>query len=139
MADIVRPEVRSRMMAGIRSKDTKPEIMVRRALHARGFRFRLHKRDLPGRPDLVLAKHNAAIFVHGCFWHGHNCGAFRLPKTRTAFWHDKISTNLARDQRSVSRLADEGWRVRIVWECDLRRNASSAVADLANWLDTKPA
>lgn len=121
MTDIVSKEVRSRMMAGIKGKNTKPEIIVRRVLHRAGYRFRLHRKDLPGRPDLVLTRYNVAIFVNGCFWHGHdNCHLFRLPKSRKDFWEAKISANQARDMRKQKELTELGWRAGVVWECALK-------------------
>lgn len=120
MTDIVDAATRSRMMSGIRGKNTRPEIMVRQALHKAGFRFRLHRKDLPGKPDLVLPKYQAAIFVHGCFWHGHDCRYFKIPKTRTDFWMAKIASNSSRDQRDIEALRKLGWRVMIVWECEIR-------------------
>lgn len=107
-------------MSGIRGKDTKPEMIVRRGLHAMGFRYTLHNRKLPGSPDLVLPKYEAVIFVHGCFWHGHDCHLFKWPKTRPDFWRKKISENVRRDERSYRALAGEGWRQAIVWECSLK-------------------
>lgn len=107
-------------MSGIRGKNTRPEIIVRQALHKAGFRFRLHRKDLPGKPDLVLPKYEAAIFVHGCFWHGHDCRYFKIPKTRTDFWMAKIASNSSRDQRDIEALHKLGWRVMVVWECDIR-------------------
>lgn len=133
MADVVPPEVRSRMMSGIRGKNTQPEWMVRRALHARGYRYRLHVRDLPGRPDIVLPKHRAVVFVHGCFWHGHDCPLFRWPKTRPEFWHGKINRNRANDDKHRSALLNAGWRVAVVWECALR-NYVDVGAELAEWI-----
>jgi DNA mismatch endonuclease (patch repair protein) len=120
MADTVTPHVRSRMMAGIRAKDTKPEMLIRRGLHAHGFRFRLHDRKLPGCPDLVLPKFRAVIFVHGCFWHGHDCHLFRWPSTRQEWWREKITRNRAVDSRSETALAQSGWRIGVVWECALK-------------------
>lgn len=110
---------RRRNMSAIRSKNTKPEIIVRKFLYKNGFRFRLHV-SLPAKPDIVLKKHNAVIWIHGCFWHGHDCEFFRLPKTRRAFWEDKINGNRARDRRAVESLSHEGWRQLIVWECSLK-------------------
>lgn len=133
MADVVPPDVRSRMMSGIRGKNTKPEWIVRRALHARGFRYRLHVRDLPGRPDVVLPKHRAAVFAHGCFWHGHDCPLFRWPKTRPEFWQAKISRNRANDIEHQAMLRADGWRVAIVWECALRQQIDVGAA-LAEWI-----
>lgn len=118
MADIVDRETRSRMMSGIRGKDTKPEIVVRKLLHKHGFRFRLHRKDLPGRPDIVLPKHRAVVFVNGCYWHGHDdCHLFRLPASRREFWEKKISDNRTRDLNVRKSLADAGWKVIDVWEC----------------------
>ncbi|WP_440225731.1 very short patch repair endonuclease [Dokdonella sp. MW10] len=124
-------------MSGIRDRDTKPEWLVRRALHARGFRYRLHARELPGRPDIVLPRHRAVVFVHGCFWHGHDCRYFRLPSTRPEFWANKIARNQSNDTRASALLSEAGWRVAIVWECAVRdrRRDIDAVADaLAQWL-----
>lgn len=120
MSDTVPPKTRSRMMAGIKGKDTKPEILVRHLLHERGFRYRLHRKDLPGKPDIVLPKYSAVIFVNGCFWHRHDCRFFKLPGTRTEWWAGKLEQNRIRDQRKVDQLRDAGWRVLIVWECALR-------------------
>mgnify|MGYP001766130379 CR=1 FL=1 len=138
MVDVVAPAVRSRMMAGIRGRDTKPEMLLRRALHRRGFRFRLHRGDLPGRPDIVLPRWRAVILAHGCFWHGHDCHLFRLPATRADFWRAKIERNRAVDARAMAGLAQEGWRVAVVWECALKGRARlpfDAVIDrCADWL-----
>ena len=120
MPDIVDAATRSRMMAGIRASDTKPELLIRRGLHRLGFRFRLHGKDLPGKPDLILPRYRAAIFVHGCFWHGHDCPLFRLPGTRTEFWKAKIERNRARDHEVTEALASIGWRQLTVWECAMR-------------------
>lgn len=120
MPDVVSPTVRSRMMSGIRGKNTRPELFIRRALHARGLRYRLHSSGLPGRPDLVFPARRAVVFVHGCFWHGHDCPLFRLPSTRTDFWRDKIESNRARDHRVKSELAALGWRQLDIWECAIR-------------------
>lgn len=108
------------MMSGIRGSNTKLELLVRRALHARGFRYRLGGAGLPGRPDLVLPRFKTAIFVHGCFWHGHNCPLYRIPKTRTEFWKQKIESNRARDGRALEALSEMGWHVHLMWECSLR-------------------
>ncbi len=120
MADIVPAEVRSRMMAGIRGKDTKPEIMLRKGLHAAGFRYRLHAKDLPGKPDMVFPRYRAVLFAHGCFWHGHDCHLFRMPGTREEFWAAKITRNREVDARSEQELTEAGWRLGIVWECALK-------------------
>lgn len=125
MADIVSPEKRSEMMSGIRGKDTKPEVIVRRLLHRLGYRFRLHRKDLPGRPDIVLPKWHTVIFVNGCYWHGHeDCDLFRPPKTRTEFWTNKIAGNQARDQRNYSALQDAGWKAVVIWECAVSKKLS---------------
>ncbi|RIJ27099.1 DNA mismatch endonuclease Vsr [Henriciella mobilis] len=124
MADIVPPEVRSRMMSGIRGKDTKPEMIVRRGLHAMGFRYRLHDKRLPGKPDLVLPKYRTAIFVHGCFWHGHECHLFKWPKTRPDFWRKKIESNRTRDRSNREKIEKQGWQVIELWECELRVESS---------------
>ncbi len=140
MTDIVTPEVRSRIMAGIKGSNTRPEMVVRKGLHARGFRYRLNDRKLPGRPDLVLSKYNAVIFVNGCFWHGHECHLFKWPKTRAKFWQKKISRNVERDSENLESLALSGWRVGIVWECairgKMRRNPVEVIDRLSAWLMT---
>ena len=121
MVDVVSPEKRSSMMAGIRNKNTKPEILIRKLLHAAGFRFRLHDSKLPGRPDIVLPKYKTAIFVNGCFWHGHeNCHHFRLPKSKTQFWAEKISGNRRRDAARIAELGCANWRVFTIWECAIK-------------------
>lgn len=134
--DIVSPATRSRMMAGIRGKNTSPELTVRRGLHAAGFRFRLHDRKLPGRPDLVLARYRAAVFVHGCFWHRHpGCRYATTPSTRAEFWQEKFSANVVRDERSWSHLREAGWRVGVVWECGLKgKRTAETLALLVDWL-----
>jgi DNA mismatch endonuclease (patch repair protein) len=138
MPDIVSPEVRSRMMAGIRSTGTRPEMMLRQGLHRAGFRYRLHVRDLPGKPDMVFPRYHAVIFAHGCFWHGHDCHLFRWPSTRPEFWQAKIARNRAVDARSEASLLEQGWRLGIVWECALkgryRRSHESIVAACSRWL-----
>lgn len=128
MADVVAPAVRSRMMAGIRGRDTRPELLLRRALHARGLRYRLHDQRLPGRPDMVFPKWKAVVFVHGCFWHGHGCRLFKWPATRAEWWREKIEANIARDARDVAALEAAGWRVLTVWECGLRHSPSATVS-----------
>ena len=120
MTDRLTPEQRKLNMSRIRAKNTKPEMIVRRALHSLGFRFRLHRRDLPGTPDVVLPKWRTAIFVSGCFFHGHDCALFRLPATNTEFWAQKIGRNRERDQKDVAALLNKGWRVVTVWECALK-------------------
>lgn len=121
MTDVMTPEQRSRCMAAIRGKDTKPEIIVRKYLFSRGMRFRVQVRKLPGNPDIVLPKYKTVIFVNGCFWHGHeDCKYFRLPKSNVEFWKNKIKYNMARDVRNQAELKTLGWRVIRVWECGLR-------------------
>jgi DNA mismatch endonuclease (patch repair protein) len=120
LPDVVTPDVRSRMMAGIRGKDTRPEMLLRSGLHAMGWRYRLHGRDIAGRPDLVFPGRRALIFANGCFWHGHDCHLFKWPKTRPEFWRTKIESNIERDRRVLTRLETEGWRVAEVWECTLK-------------------
>lgn len=120
MADIISPEQRSALMSRIRGKDTKIELEVRHGLHALGFRYRLGGAGLPGRPDIVLPKYRTVVFVHGCFWHQHDCHLFRLPKTRTEFWKAKVDANRERDRRSEARIAELGWQVETIWECQLR-------------------
>lgn len=118
--DVLTPEQRRLNMSRIRARDTRPELVLRRALHSEGLRYRLHPGYLPGRPDLVFPRHRAAILVHGCFWHGHDCPLFRMPATRQEFWSTKIGKNRARDQRVVTELHNAGWRVFTVWECSLK-------------------
>ncbi len=132
MTDIVNPEKRSRMMAGIKGKNTKPEILIRSQLHRLGFRFRVHDSSLPGRPDIVLKKYNAIIFVHGCFWHRHYCHLFKWPKTRKEFWEKKINGNAERDRKVLRSLSDMGWRICIVWECSVKGSKKLAIEDVAD-------
>ena len=124
MVDRLAPAVRSRNMAAIRSKDTQPEIRVRRILHAMGYRFRLHRRDLPGTPDIVFPARRKAIEVRGCWWHRHGdpaCPNTAQPKTRPDFWSAKFAANIARDQRNEAALAEMGWRLLVIWECEIER------------------
>ncbi len=138
MTDIVDQATRSRMMSGIRSTNTKPEIRIRSLLHRRGFRFKLHDKKLPGKPDIVLPKHHAVIFVNGCFWHGHNCHLFKLPSTRREFWQNKIEKNRSNDNRAIDALQSEGWRVALIWECatkgPLKQNEAFIIDKLSQWL-----
>lgn len=144
MADIKTSEERSRNMSAIRSGDTKPEMLVRRYLHARGFRYGLHNRKLPGSPDIVMRRFKTVIFVNGCFWHGHdNCKYFRLPKSNTEFWQAKIEKNRARDQRDIEALHKIGWNVIVIWECELktevlRQQTFSRLTDIFNSTYTNP-
>ena len=122
MADVHSKETRSYNMSRIRSKNTKPELLVRRYLHAQGFRFRLHVKDLPGKPDIVLPKYKTVIFIHGCFWHGHEgCRYYVVPKTRTEWWINKITRNTVIDQQAEEKLNAAGWRIVKIWECELKK------------------
>jgi len=132
MADVVDKATRSRMMSGIRAKNTKPELLVRSYLHAQGFRFRLHTKKLPGTPDLVLSRWRTVIFVHGCFWHFHDCHYFKLPQTRTNFWREKLTNNKVRDEKNRLLLEKLGWRVLVIYECELRDAPETALARLAS-------
>ena len=120
MTDIVDQATRSRMMSGIRSRNTKPERLLRKALHSLGFRFRLHDTKVLGHPDLVFPKYHAVLFIHGCFWHGHDCSLFSYPETRKEFWKEKIRKNQERDAEVRKVLAGAGWRIGVVWECALK-------------------
>jgi len=138
MADVHTPEQRSRNMAAIRGGDTKPEMRVRALLHALGYRFRLHRKDLPGKPDIVLPKYRTVIFVHGCFWHAHKgCKYARVPATRPDFWIAKLQANVERDQLAIEKLAAMGWRVLSVWECAIRNHETviSLSANLIDWIN----
>ena len=132
--DSLTPEQRSAQMSRIRGSNTKLEVLVRKGLHARGLRYRLGGAKLPGRPDIVLPKYRTVVFVHGCFWHGHDCPLYRLPKTRPEFWADKIGKNRARDQRVTSELEAMSWRVLTVWECSLRGKTAIEQASFLNHL-----
>ena len=136
MPDIVDPATRSRMMAGIRSRNTGPELLLRRALHARGLRYRIHNRTLPGTPDLVFRRFQAVCFVHGCFWHRHaGCRYATTPGTRTNFWQSKFAENVERDERARRDLLEAGWRVAVIWECALRNGREVETASrVEGWL-----
>lgn len=123
MADRLTADQRRLNMSRVRAKNTRPELAVRRLLHRAGFRFRLHRRDLPGCPDIVLTRYRAAVFVHGCFWHGHSCSLFKIPATRTEFWCAKIEANRLRDAVAKAALRDAGWRNLWIWECALKGRA----------------
>ncbi len=121
MADVHSKETRSYNMSRIKCKNTKPEMLVRRFLHANGFRYKLHYKNLPGKPDIVLPKYKTVIFVHGCFWHGHvGCKYYVVPKTRTEWWLNKINGNVANDKKATKALKKEGWKIINLWECDLK-------------------
>jgi DNA mismatch endonuclease (patch repair protein) len=141
MADVVDRHTRSRMMAGIRGKDTRPELVVRKALFARGHRYRLHDAKLLGKPDLVFPKYRSVVFVHGCFWHGHRCHLFKWPATRKKFWSDKIMANRKRDRLVRASLIKTGWRICTVWECAIKgesdRAVDSVIRRCSGWLPGK--
>ena len=126
------------MMAGIRGKNTHPELTIRKALHAKGFRFRIHDRRLLGNPDIVLPRFNAVIFVHGCFWHGHDCHLFKWPSSRQEFWRKKINRNIEKDREVLSALLEQGWRILIVWECAIKGKArvtlDEAIDKITLWI-----
>ncbi|HMO61073.1 MAG TPA: very short patch repair endonuclease [Ferruginibacter sp.] len=121
MTDVHNPQQRRYNMQQIKSTNTKPELMVRQFLFGEGYRYRLHKKNLPGKPDIVLPKHKTIIFVHGCFWHGHsNCKYYKVPGTRTEWWLNKINTNKANDKKAVKTLKENGWKIITLWECELK-------------------
>lgn len=138
MNDIVNAQTRSRMMSAIRGKNTKPELLIRKALHSYGFRFRLHRKDLPGSPDLVLPRYRAVIQVNGCFWHGHACHLFKWPKTRREFWEHKLYGNIQRDKRNTDSIRKLGWRICTIWECEIKgageESLRATVDKLATWI-----
>ena len=138
MVDVVDSATRSRMMSGIRAANTRPELKLRRALHTRGLRFRLHDKSLPGRPDIVLPRWRVVIEVRGCFWHRHqDCRLATKPSTRPDFWEAKFRANVERDKRNVGLLRDAGWRVAIVWECELKARDIDAVTNaLLTWMQS---
>ena len=128
MSDRISPSARSRLMGKIRGRDTRPEMFVRRLVHGMGYRYRLHRPDLPGKPDLVFRSRKKAIFVHGCFWHRHDCAkGVSLPGTRTEFWRDKLEANRARDRLALESLRRLGWDVMVVWECEVKQAEESAL------------
>lgn len=138
MTDVLTPAQRRLNMSRIRGQDTKPEMLVRKGLHARGLRFRLHDRKLPGCPDLVFQRYRAAVFIHGCFWHGHDCRYFKVPQSRTEFWLGKIGQNRARDARQHAALREAGWRTLVIWECATRTKVPEVfdrlIDHVADWL-----
>ncbi|MBY8609601.1 very short patch repair endonuclease [Burkholderia arboris] len=142
MMDIVDKETRSRMMSGIRGKNTTPELLIRRALHSRGFRYLLHSPNLPGKPDMVFPKYRAVVFVHGCFWHAHNCKYFKLPRSRTEFWREKLQKNKQRDEVALEAVLALGWRVLLIWECATRefrvgRGADVFIETVSQWITSE--
>lgn len=137
MADIVDPYKRSEMMSGIRAKNTSPEVLVRKILFSKGHRFRLHRRELPGSPDIVLPRHHVAIFVHGCFWHMHaGCRLAKMPQSNVTFWRKKLEGNRERDQKNIQQLVDLGWRVLVIWECATKNDSllSKLADEIVTWL-----
>lgn len=138
MADVFSLQKRREVMASISAKNTKPELLLRKALHREGFRYRLHDKNLPGKPDLVFRGLNAVVFVNGCFWHGHDCHLFKVPATNREFWETKIKTNRTRDNKNRNLLLEQNWRVLIVWECSTRGKGrlefEELIADVTNWL-----
>ncbi len=140
MADIKSTDARSKNMAAIKEKDTKPELLIRKALHAKGFRYRLHDKKLPGKPDLVLKKYNAVIFIHGCFWHKHDCHLFKWPSTREEFWKLKINQNAERDRKITKEIIMLGYRLLIIWECSIKgknkHDFYTILSEIDNWLNS---
>ena len=127
-------------MAGIKGKNTKPELVVRKAIFNRGYRYRIHEQKLPGKPDIVLKKYRAVIFIHGCFWHKHNCHLFRWPKSNQYFWKKKISLNEDNDLQNINKLIDSGWRIAIIWECSLKGKGKldfeELITKLCDWIES---
>lgn len=143
MVDVVSPADRSRMMAGIKGKNSQPELLVRRLLFASGYRFRLHRHDLPGTPDIVMPSRKVAIFIHGCFWHWHGCHLSKMPASNTAFWKTKLEANHERDLLAQLTLISAGWRTVTIWECALRGKAATEklpdqLRDLGQWIRDRP-
>jgi len=133
--DNVDSTTRSKMMSNIKSKNTKPEVEIRKKLFARGYRYSLHPKKLEGKPDIVLRKYNAVIFIHGCFWHMHDCELFVLPKTRTEFWNEKLTGNKVRDERNITTLRKNGWRVGIIWECTIKGKKEYEINQIVDLID----
>lgn len=134
MVDVVSKYERSEMMSRIRGSDTKPELQIRKALHQQGFRYRLHHKGLPGKPDLVFPSRKALILINGCFWHGHDCHLFKWPSTRKDFWKQKITANRVRDARNLSLYREMGWRTLVVWECALKGRSAWPFEKVSDWI-----
>ena len=135
--DVFTREKRSRIMSKVKGKDTKPELLVRSLLHKMGYRFRLHRRDLPGNPDIVLPKHKKVIFIHGCFWHGHKvCPRAKRPSSNKMFWEEKLNKNIKRDKRNISGLKEMGWDPLIIWTCEIKDHANLRIK-LLNFLENR--
>jgi DNA mismatch endonuclease (patch repair protein) len=130
MSDSVSRAERSRIMASVHSRDTKPEMAVRRALHSAGFRYRLHMKALPGKPDILLPRYSTAVFVHGCFWHGHQCKRFRWPVSNGPYWRAKIERNIKRDKSNSNALGKSGWKIHVIWECELMSGIVALISGL---------
>ncbi len=128
------PMTRSEMMRAVHSKDTKPEVIVRKALFKKGLRFRLQRRDLPGRPDIFVLRYKVVVFVNGCFWHQHGCALTTRPKSRPDFWNEKFDKNVARDVKTLRELSLQGFRVAVVWECSLKKSPERTVERLWNFI-----
>lgn len=141
MVDKFNKKTRSRVMACIKNKDTKPEINIRKALFAQGLRYRLHDKKLPGSPDLVFSRYMAIIFIHGCFWHHHDCKHGKLPASNIAFWEKKLKGNAERDQRNIAALVADGWRVRVIWSCHLKNKvnfqSNDDITEIAEWIKNR--
>lgn len=136
MTDTVDTKTRSKIMSSVKSKDTQIELIVRKALFAKGFRYKINDKTLPGKPDIALPKYKAVIFINGCFWHGHNCKRGKLPETNTDFWSQKINSNIVRDKQNIKQLKNLGWRVAVVWECSLRGKTSMGLQTVAGKLES---
>jgi DNA mismatch endonuclease (patch repair protein) len=141
MVDIVDASTRSRMMSGIRSKDTRHEIEIRKKLFSLGYRYRLHDSRLPGKPDIILPRYKAVVFIHGCFWHAHDCELFKMPSTRVAFWRQKLDRNKQKDRENNNALKNLGWRISTIWECSFRgtgkkreKEIDAIVNKIVKWL-----
>lgn len=142
MSDTHSPEQRKKNMSAIRGKDTKPEVIIRKELHKRGYRYRKNVKNLPGKPDIVLPKYKAVIFVNGCFWHMHDCKYFKMPNTRREWWKKKLSDTKRRDQLKINELMDSGWRVLVIWECqtkgkDFTSNKELLMNEIVCWMDSQ--
>lgn len=136
MTDILTPNKRSKLMSKVRCRDTKPEWILRCGLHRIGFRYRLKNNHLPGKPDLVFPKFNAAVFVHGCFWHRHpDCKDTSMPKSNVDFWEKKFNENIERDKRNIKQLEELGWRILVVWECELKTKTVETIHRVAHWIN----
>lgn len=139
MVDKVSTEQRSKNMSRIRGRNTRLELVIRKGLHGRGFRYRLHAPTLPGKPDMMFPKSKTVIFINGCFWHGHDCALFREPKTNVEFWRQKISKNRENDRKNIKSLQASGWRVLTIWECSIRnnkKNIDKIIDDIVAWLNS---